>query len=159
MRTLSRLFLWFIYLFLWGIIIYSYQITGFYWMIVVLNGELSRIWLAVLVAGLRFALQSAFFLGILRLILKTLPSLEIYLKSTIPLALAGLMSSILRLFHNDWVPFRIIVEQVTLMLGLILTMILLSKWISAKRKSYILSTLSCTLAGLLVFLILIPMPL
>ncbi|WP_167912777.1 hypothetical protein [Thermococcus sp. 21S7] len=128
-------------------------------MIVVLNGELSRIWLAVLVAGLRFVIQSALLLGILRLILKALPGLETYLKSTVPLALAGMTGSILRFFYNGWLPFRIIVEQIALMLGLILAMLLLGKRIGAERKSYILSSLSCTLVGFLVFLILIPIPL
>ncbi|ASJ12658.1 hypothetical protein [Thermococcus thioreducens] len=155
MRTINKLFLWFVSLFLWGVIIYSYQIVGFYWMIVVLDGELPRIWLAVVAAGLRFVIQSALLLGILRLILKILPSLEIYLKSTMPLALAGIIGSILRFFYNGWIPFRIIMEQVALMLGLLMAMVLLGKRISSGKKSY----LSCVLTGLLVFLILIPIPL
>ncbi|WP_232054751.1 hypothetical protein [Thermococcus sp. 2319x1] len=155
MRTVSKLLLWFSLLFLWGIVVYSYQIVGFYWMIVVLDGKLSRIWLAVFVAGLRFVIQSALLLGILRLILKALPSLETYLKSTMPLALAGMTGATLRLFYNGWVPFRIIVEQTALMLGLILAMLLLGRGLSAGKKSY----LSCALAGLLAFLILIPIPL
>lgn len=155
MKTMSRPFIWLISLFLWGIVIYSYQIVGFYGMIVILNGELSRIWLAVLVAGLRFVLQSALLLGTLRVGLKTLPNLDAYLKSTIPLALAGITGSILRLFYNGWIPFRMIMEQVSLMLGLLMAMLLLGKRISSGRKSY----LSCVLAGLLVFLIIIPIPL
>ncbi|NJE02015.1 hypothetical protein [Thermococcus sp. JdF3] len=155
MKTANKLLLWFVSLFLCGIVVYSYQIVGFYWMIVVLNGELSRIWVAVLVAGLRFVIQSALLLGILRLILKALPSLEVYLKSTTPLVVAGMTGSILRLFYNDWVPFRIIVEQIALMFGLILAMLLLGRGLSAGKKSY----LSCALAGLLVFLILVPIPL
>ncbi|QDA31384.1 hypothetical protein FH039_06900 [Thermococcus indicus] len=155
MRMVSKLFLWFLLLFLWGIVVYSYQIVGFYWMIVVLNGELSRIWLAVLVAGLRFVIQSALLLGILKLVLKILPSLETYLKSTMPLALAGITGSILRFFYNGWIPFRVIMEQVALILGLFMAMLLLGKRISSGRKSY----LSCVLAGLLVFLVLIPIPL
>lgn len=40
---------------------------------------------------LRFVIQSALLLGILRLTLKVLPGLKVYLKSTVPpLALAGI---------------------------------------------------------------------
>lgn len=43
MNAFNKLFLWFLSLFLWSTAIYSYQIVGFYWVIIVLNGELSRI--------------------------------------------------------------------------------------------------------------------
>ncbi|WP_297463971.1 hypothetical protein [Thermococcus sp.] len=155
MRIVSKLFIWFLSLFLWGIIIYSYQIVGFYWMIIVLNGELSRIWLAVLVSGLRFVIQSALFLGMLRVILRTLPSLNAYLRSTVPLALAGVTGFVLRVFYNNWIPFRLIMEQMALVLGLIVALMLLSRELNVKKKSYILYTLG----GILIFLILIPIPL
>ncbi|ASI98451.1 hypothetical protein A3L02_02150 [Thermococcus celer Vu 13 = JCM 8558] len=104
---------------------------------------------------LRFVIQSALLLGILRLTLKVLPGLKVYLKSTVPLALAGITGSMLRLFYNDWVPFRMIVEQVALMSGLILAMLLPGRELGAGRISHI----SCALVGLLVFLVIVPVPL
>lgn len=104
---------------------------------------------------LRFVIQSALLLGILRLTLKVLPGLKVYLKSTVPLALAGITGSMLRLFYNDWVPFRMLVEQVALMSGLILAMLLPGRGLDAGRISHI----SCALVGLLVFLVIVPVPL
>lgn len=57
--------------------------------------------------------------------------------------------SILRLFYNGWVPFRIIVEQIALMIGLIPAMPLLGRGLSIGKKS----CSSCALGGLSVFLI------
>lgn len=142
-------------IFLAGIIIYSYQVVGFYWMIKILNGKLSRIWLILLVSGLRFLIQSMFVLGIIKLLTNIGVPLRTYLTSSAPLVIAGSFNSLPRILYSGS-GIRPVMEGLVLMLGVVGFWYLLSKEVVSHKKS-MWSYAACAVAILIAF-ILVPPP-
>ena len=162
---LKRVVKWVLVLWVLGEVIYSYQLVGFYYLLRVFNAPLSRLWLPLLVNGFRFTLQSLILLGVLTLILRRTPSLRLYALYSTPLAIAGLISAVLRLSLPSEVGLRTLLEQLLLLLGFILLVVGLIRYYSnittnlevKKRKlvAYITTPILATLA----FWIIIPIPL
>ena len=162
---LKRVIKWVLALWVLGEVMYSYQLVGFYYLLRVFNAPLSRLWLPLLVNGFRFTLQSLILLGVLTLILRRTPSLRLYALYSTPLAIAGLISAVLRLSLPSEVGLRTLLEQLLLLLGFILLVVGLIRYYSnittnlevKKRKlvAYITTPILATLA----FWIIIPIPL
>ncbi|WP_010479194.1 hypothetical protein [Thermococcus zilligii] len=153
---------WTVTLWVLGEVVYSYQLVGFYYMLRVFNAPLSRLWLPLLVNGLRFILQSLTLLGVLTLILKRTPSLKLYAFCSAPLAIAGFSSAVLRLSFPSEIELRTLLEQLSLLLGFILLVMGLirgySKNLETKKRklvAYVTTPVLATLA----FWIIIPIPL
>lgn len=153
--TPVKLFKTGVLIFLAGIIIYSYQVVGFYWMIKILNGKLSRIWLILLVSGLRFLIQSMFIWGIIKLLTNIGVPLRTYLTSSAPLVIAGSFNSLLRILYSGS-GIRPVMEGLVLMLGVVGFWYLLSKEVVSHKKS-MWSYAACAVAILIAF-ILVPPP-
>ncbi len=159
---MERVVKWVLALWALGEVIYSYQLIGFYYLLMVFNAPLSRLWLPLLINGLRFILQSLILLGVLTLILRGTPSLKLYELYSTPLAIAGLISAVLRLSLPSEIGLRTLLEQLLLLLGFILLVVGLIRYYSKnlevkKRKlvAYITTPILATLA----FWIIIPIPL
>ncbi|WP_297068580.1 hypothetical protein [Thermococcus sp.] len=153
---------WTLTLWALGEVIYSYQLVGFYYMLRVFNAPLSRLWLPLLINGLRFTLQSLILLGVLTLVLKKTPSLKLYALYSTPLTIAGLGSAVLRLSLSSEIGLRALLEQLLLLVGFVLLVVGLIVYYSknlevGKRKliAYITTPILATLA----FWIIIPIPL
>ena len=159
---MERAIKWVLALWVLGEVIYSYQLVGFYYMLKIFNASMSRLWLPLLVNGLRFTLQSLILLGVLTLVLRRTPSLKLYALYSTPLAIAGLISAVLRLSLPSEIGLRTLLEQLLLLLGFILLVVGLIRYYSKnlevkKRKlvAYITTPILATLA----FWIIIPIPL
>ncbi|WP_297475120.1 hypothetical protein [Thermococcus sp.] len=153
---------WTLALWALGEIIYSYQLVGFYYMLRVFNTSISRLWLPLLVNGLRFTLQSLILLGVLALVSKRAPSLKLYARYSTPLAIAGLSSAVLRLSLPSETGIRTLLEQLLLLLGFILLVIGLirhySKNLEVEQRKLIVY-ITTPLLATLTFWIIIPIPL
>ncbi len=153
---------WTLALWALGEIIYSYQLVGFYYMLRVFNTSISRLWLPLLVNGLRFTLQSLILLGVLALVSKRAPSLKLYALYSTPLAIAGLSSAVLRLSLPSETGIRTLLEQLLLLLGFILLVIGLirhySKNLEVEQRKLIVY-ITTPLLATLTFWIIIPIPL
>ena len=153
---------WTLALWALGEIIYSYQLVGFYYMLRVFNTSISRLWLPLLVNGLRFTLQSLILLGVLALVSKRAPSLKLYALYSTPLAIAGLSSAVLRLSLPSEIGIRTLLEQLLLLLGFILLVIGLirhySKNLEVEQRKLIVY-ITTPLLATLTFWIIIPIPL
>ncbi len=121
--------------------VYSYQLVGFYYLLRVFNAPLSRLWLPLLINGLRFTLQSLILLGVLNLVLKKVPSLKLYALYSTPLAIAGLSSAVLRLSLPSEIGLRTLLEQLLLLVGFILLVIGLIRYYSKEFKE---KKINCT---------------
>ena len=144
---------WTLALWALGEVIYSYQLVGFYYMLRVFNAPLSRLWLPLLINGLRFTLQSLILLGVLTLVSKRMPSLKLYAVYSTPLTIAGLGSAVLRLSLSSEIGLRTLLEQLSLLLGFVLLVVGLIVYYSKnlevrKRKliAYITTPILATLA-------------
>lgn len=152
---------WTLALWALGEVIYSYQLVGFYYMLRIFNAPLSHLWLPLLIDGLRFVLQSLISLGVLMLVLKNVPPLRLYIRYSIPLAISGFSSAILRLLLPSAVGVRALVEQVLLFAGFILLVVGLLRYYSKnlegnkKLITYIITPILTVMA----FWVLIPIPL
>jgi hypothetical protein len=159
---MTRTIKWTLALWALGEVIYSYQLVGFYYMLRVFNVSISRLWLPLLVNGLRFILQSLILLGALALILKKIPSLKLYTTYSIPLLIAGLTSAVLRLSIPSEIGLRTLLEQLLLFVGFIIFIAGLirhySKNLDTKKRKLIAYITILTLATL-TFWIIIPIPL
>ncbi|WP_297521707.1 hypothetical protein [Thermococcus sp.] len=145
-----------------GEIIYSYQLVGFYYMLRVFNASISRLWLPLLVNGLRFTLQSLIILGVLALVSKRAPSLKLYALYSTPLAIAGLSSAVLRLSLPSEIGIRTLLEQLLLLLSFILLVIGLIRHYSKNlevEKRKLIVYITTPLLATLTFWIIIPIPL
>lgn len=143
-----------------GEIIFSYQLVGFYYLVVIFSAPESLIWLPLLINGLRFTLQSLILLGSLMLILKKVPSLKLYTLYSTPLAIAGLSSAVLRLTLPSEVALRSLLEQLLLLVGFILLVIGLLRYYSRTLKERkLIAYVTTSILAIATFWILIPIPL
>jgi hypothetical protein len=159
---MKRMIKWVLALWVLGEVIYSYQLVGFYHMLRLFNAPLFRLWLLLLVNGLRFTLQSLILLGALTLILKKAPSLKLYTFYSLPLATAGLTSTVLRVAFLSEIWFRVLLEQLLLLVGFILLIVGLIRYYSknlgvTKRK--LIAYITIPTLAILVFWVIIPIPL
>jgi hypothetical protein len=161
MKIGRKIIEWTLALWALGEVIYSYQLVGFYYMLRIFNAPLSHLWLPLLIDGLRFVLQSLISLGVLMLVLKNVPPLRLYIRYSIPLAISGFSSAILRLLLPSAVGVRALVEQVLLFAGFILLVVGLLRYYSKnlegnkKLITYIITPILTVMA----FWVLIPIPL
>jgi len=132
---IRRVLKWVLILWVLGEAVYSYQLVGFYYLLRIFNAPLSRLWLPLLINGLRFTLQSLVLLGVLMLTLKKVPSLKLYAFCSTPMAIAGLSSTVLRLFLPSDVGLRTLLEQLLLLVGFILLVIGLLRFYSKKFEN------------------------
>lgn len=154
---------------LWALeeVIYSYQLVGFYYMLRIFNlrifnAPLSRLWLPLLINGLRFVLQSLISLGVLMLVLKNVPPLRLYIRYSIPLAISGFSSAILRLLLPSAVGVRALVEQVLLFAGFILLVVGLLRYYYSKNlegNKKLITYIITPILTVMAFWMLIPIPL
>ncbi|WP_456443406.1 hypothetical protein [Thermococcus sp.] len=159
---LKRVIKWTLALWMLGEIIYSYQLVGFYYLLRVFNASLSRLWLPLLINGLRFILQSLILLGVLTLILKRTPPLKLYTLYSTPLAIAGLSSAVLRLSLPSEIGLRTLLEQLLLLLGFILLVVGLIRYYSKNlevKKRKLIAYITTPILATLAFWIIIPIPL
>ncbi|WP_456368827.1 hypothetical protein [Thermococcus sp.] len=159
---LKRVIKWALALWALGEVIYSYQLVGFYYLLRVFNAPLSRLWLPLLINGLRFALQSLILFGVLTLVLKRTPSLKLYALYSTPLAIAGLSSAVLRLSLPSEVGLRTLLEQLLLLLGFILLVVGLIRYYSKNlevKKRKLIAYITTPILATLAFWIIIPIPL
>jgi uncharacterized membrane protein HdeD (DUF308 family) len=159
---MRRIIKWMLALWTLGEVIYSYQLVGFYYMLRIFNAPMSRLWLPLLVDGLRFALQSLLLLGVLILVLKKVPSLKLYTFYSIPLLIAGLISAVLRLSIHSETGLRTLLEQLLLLGGFILLIIELIKHYSKNlntNKRKLIACITTPIAATLAFWVIIPIPL
>jgi len=142
---------WILALWILGEVICSYQLVGFYHMLRIFNVSISRLWLPLLVNGLRFTLQSLILLGTLALILKKTPPLELYTIYSAPLLIVGLASAVLRLSIPSKIGLRTPLEQLSLFVGFILLIVGLiryySKNLDTKKRKLIAYITIPILAG------------
>ncbi|WP_099209705.1 hypothetical protein [Thermococcus henrietii] len=159
---MKKIVKWIVILWMLGEITYSYQLVGFYYLLRIFNAPLSRLWLPLLINGLRFTLQSLILLGVLNLVLKKVPSIKLYALCSTPLAIAGLSSAVLRLSLPSEIGLRTLLEQLLLLVGFILLVIGLlryySKNLKAKKRKLIAYITAPTLA-IVTFWTIIPIPL
>jgi len=159
---LKRVIKWTLALWMLGEVIYSYQLVSFHYMLRVFNAPLSRLWLALLINGLRFILQSLILLGVLTLVLKRTPSLKLYALYSTPLAIAGLSSAVLRLSLPSEIGLRTLLEQLLLLLGFVLLVVGLIRYYSKNlevRKRKLIAYITTPILATLAFWIIIPIPL
>ncbi|WP_457750667.1 hypothetical protein [Thermococcus sp.] len=159
---MKRIVEWALALWVVGEVVYSYQIVGFYYMLRIFNAPLSRLWLPLLVNGLRFTLQSLILLGVLMLALKKVPPLKLYALYSTPLAIAGLSSAVLRLSLPSEIGLRTLLEQLLLLAGFILLIIGLLRHYSENlevKKRKLTAYITTPLLAIVAFWIIIPIPL
>ncbi|AJC72827.1 hypothetical protein X802_10115 [Thermococcus guaymasensis DSM 11113] len=158
---MRRIIEWIVILWALGEVIYSYQLVGFYFMLEIFNAPSSRLWLPLLVNGLRFTLQSLILLGFLKLVLRRVPTSNLYSAYSTPLAVAGLTSSFLRLSLPSEVALRSLLEQLLLLVGFILLVLGLlryySRTLKSKEKKFI-AYITTPILAIVTFWILIPLP-
>ncbi|WP_456443665.1 hypothetical protein [Thermococcus sp.] len=153
---------WMLALWALGEVIYSYQLVGFYYMLKIFNASMSRLWLPLLVNGLRFTLQSLVLLGALTLTLKRMPSLKLYAVYSAPLTIAGIGSAVLRLSLLQEIGLRTLLEQLLLLSGFAFLVVGLMGYYSKNlevRKRKVITYIIIPALAILAFWILIPIPL
>ncbi len=158
---MKRIVKWVLALWVLGEVVYSYQLVGFYYLLRIFNAPLSRLWLPLLVNGLRFTLQSLILLGVLMLALKKVPSLKLYALYSVPLAIAGLGSAVLRLTMPSGIGLRALLEQLLLLAGFILLIIGLLRYYSKNlkaKKRKLIAYITTPVLAILAFWIIIPSP-
>ncbi|WP_297417829.1 hypothetical protein [Thermococcus sp.] len=159
---LKRVIKWMLALWALGEVIYSYQLVGFYYMLRVFNASMSRLWLPLLINGLRFTLQSLILLGVLALVSKRTPSLKLYAVYSTPLTIAGIGSAVLRLSLLQRIGIRTLLEQLLLILGFVLLVVGLIMYYSKNlevRKRKLIAYITTPILATLAFWVLIPVPL
>ena len=159
---MKKIVKWMLALWMLGEVIYSYQLVGFYYMLRVFNAPPSRLWLPLLVNGPRFTLQSLILLGILTLILKKVLPLKLYALYSTPLAIAGLISAVLRLSLPSEIGLRTLLEQLLVLLGFILLVVGLIRHYSKNlrvKKRKLIAYITTPILATLAFWIIIPIPL
>ncbi len=153
---------WVLVLWVLGEVVYSYQLVGFYYLLRIFNAPPSRLWLPLLINGLRFTLQSLILLGVLILALKKVPSLKLYALYSTPLAIAGLSSAVLRLILLSNIGLRTLLEQLLLLVGFILLVIGLLRYYSKNletKKRKLTAYITTPILAIVSFWVLIPIPL